>query len=463
MGKKPPRRNDPGSASDTTPLMADCLTFQSITNGQAPIIASAPLSIEAYGASILPAAQYRLDQRLLGFEAQLNAFSHILDRDGQTLNLAPLPEMLPPGAPPVGTHARSDWSSNQSTAGQRAGDAPRLAPIHLRFGPVRYARVIKGARNVAILADDPVTPSTEDTADLPGSDICLPATFSAVFAYDTRRAGPIEAGFGADRHKLTAQPLPPECHHADLDAEAQAGRPAPLPVRPTPYVFPGLTVCSLAEYRRVTWEQAGGLADPSHAYDWRRALATHPPAPNHPAGFILLPWNLANPASIVPDLVKKLLVWEAGAAPLCRIVLYPFNTTPLGRHTIETLVTDLQARDDIRPGLSNLFVAKLHALRHAFDLPKICPLAWIEAQDPESAWTARRLAYLGLQSILLRDQAPSAGAAIACDQRLAIHRSDCFGPRTYEVRTLSPRRLSQLLAQSDAARTAAPARAVHYA
>jgi hypothetical protein len=440
-------RADVADVADVTDANSNPDAWLSVLPEHAALVASAPLPVEPYGAAVLPASQYLFDQELLGFEAQLRSLAQLLAGFGRVLNLAPMPEIF---ATPRSLAALSPGAGV-------AGDPP---VVHLRLGPVRCARVMKGASNIAVLADDVVRPPVDTSAPL-GSDSHLPAPFQAVLtAAATRRSGPLRhahRGFGA---ALPMHTLPDAFSCADLAIQAHPGwLAAPDPAADWQLLC-ALRVRSLAEYQTADWLRPAAACEALDAPDWRRAraLGRRDMSAAPPARFVLLPWNLSNPASIVPDLVGKLLGWDHGEHPPFRVVLYPFNATPTSRGAIAELAAGAALLPGSAAARRGVFVAKLHTARAAAALRRLFPIAWIEADDPESDWTARRLGQLGLGLVALGKAGFAQVCAVAPDETVKITCVDHFGARTYAARTLSARRLVSLLARSqDAIAAAAPA------
>ncbi len=410
-------------------------------------VASAPLAREPYGAAAVPASQYGFEQVLFGFEAQLRAFDHVLRNRGRTLGLAPLPELFStPRSRTVLTRAAS------------AGTGPNGQPpslLHLRFGPARHARILKGAGNIMVLADDPLHRPVGGSAHPFGSDTHLPAPFSTVLTYAPRRAPPVAAGHVA----LPTEVLSEAFISADLDVEAVGATRHDFEPAPNWMTVEGLHVRSFAEFLASDWVSPGATAHSSEAHDWRHALAlAHADDPIRP-GCILLPWNLANPASLVPDLVLKLSRRTLSEAAIAAVVLFPFNTTPTTGPAVAELVATTRETAGARvAGLRTLFLARLTSLRDAQRLRRIFPLAWLESEDPESDWTACRLSRLGIDHGFLGTRpAVPPDFAIVPEEAIRLRLSDSFGERFYAGRTVSTRQLAVLLMRSRDAVAAAVA------
>jgi hypothetical protein len=380
------------------------------------IVASAPLATEPYGAAIVSALQYDVDQVLFGFEAQLRAFAHALRRHHRQLALAPLPEL---------------FASPRSLAAI-AADGRGTAPIvHLRFGPMHHARVLKGVRNIMVCADAPRHLPADGAVHPFGGGRRLPAPFATVFRY-------------AGRQDAAADLVLADAFlDADIASEALAPADGVAPI-PSYAAIAGLHIRSFAEVLR---DPERTPPRPADALDWRAALAGE----GGTRARLMLPWNLANPASLVPDLVRKLSRRASDRESGWRLVVFPFNATPVSGGMIAELAAatreQVGRQTDV---LRGLFVARLRDLRDAHRLRTLFPLAWLEEDDAESVWTGRRLARLGIRVGLLGAPSPDIAhdLAVATDEPLRLTVSDSFGDRTYVRRSLSARQIAALLVRS---------------
>ncbi|MBV9735381.1 MAG: hypothetical protein JO209_05685 [Acidisphaera sp.] len=393
------------------------------------VVASAPVDLGAYAAAVLPIEQFRFGQLLFGFEAQLSAFARVLQECGCCPVFAPAPELF------------STTESYRHLA-YLAGVHDRLpGVIHVRFGMASHVRLLKNAENLVALAEHQVCRPVNPTPHPFGAGDWLPAGVSRVLLYDAAQAA--AARFGGEA--VPTDLFPP--HYVTLDVEramaAASGNAAEAR---------GLSLCSLAEYEPLVWSGEPADCQRRASRDWRAAMAR---GGEGSGGFVLVPWNLAHPASIVPDLVLKLCRsagqgWDRGPAE-CRVVLFPYNATPLTGQAIGDLLARLrEGLGGATLPLRRVFLARLHALEAAGLLAALFPLAWLEAGDPECRWNEARLAAFGIGAAVIGGKGPPEDGRLAApgDETLGITVSDQFGERLYVVPTLSVRGLAALRARS---------------
>ncbi len=172
------------------------------------IVLSCPGPLRRHQAAIQPAARLDLPQMLLGSESQLLAFK-TLAAPGQTVFFAPFPEMFPGAA------------ALESAVGKAGGDTSG-GVVHLRFGGVRSARVLKGARNAAVLAECEGTALLTASHHPFASGRVLPAAMQRVYSLCEGAVRPELIGGGV----LPVLPLQAVPVHAQLRAPAaQTGQP----------------------------------------------------------------------------------------------------------------------------------------------------------------------------------------------------------------------------------------------
>jgi len=307
---------------------------------------------------MLPISQMTLPQCLLGSEAQLAAFAAALPPQAAARCVfAPLPEMF--GDPRSLAQA---WAGCGMTP-PAAGDV-----LHLRFGSVRMARVLKGVRNAAVVAEavreQPLATSGHPFA----SGLHLPAAMERIFAYAPLKVPPVRV----DGFVLPVELLP-ACLDADLAAVRRARRTSPA----------GLDMVSFAAFDSAAW-----AAGP---------VAGVPPASDTP--LVLLPWNLDHPGSIVPDLLARLVRVQNPAAPRVRMMVLPFNY--LGQTgLIRRLIAHVAAAGG-RAALAYVMIGRLTTLKSLPALRALSRTAWVEAGDPEHDWTMARLRAAGFSPVTL--------------------------------------------------------------
>ncbi len=225
----------------------------------------------------------------------------------------------------------------------------------------------------------------------------------------------------------------------------------------------GLIVRSFAEYDPAAWQQPPAAVVPPALLDWRGVVAMREVARERGEAvprMIMVPWNLAHPASIIPDLVEKLAHSGGLAATIGRLVLFPYNETTDSAGQITAVIENARQLLHAAPAdLRHLFIARLASHRAAATLASLFEIAWLEADAPDRLWTERRLMALGLPTALLAT-APEGEAeatpphhvpprfVAAADEVRLINADDQFGGRLFSVGTLSARALAALLHQT---------------
>lgn len=379
------------------------------------ILLSCPGPLRRQHAAVLPISQLTLPQCLLGGEAQLRAFAALPHANSPPLFFTPLPQMF-------GNRRSLDHLR------QRAGwQAEGPAPLHLSFGGIRAARILTGARNGLVLAEfsgpAPATASLHPFAD----GATLPAATQHVFMCGTPAKNPVRCGGGG----LTITDLPAAMLTADLASGGTAQD--------------GLELVPLDEFSADDFA-AGPLPK-----------RPPPAAANVPT--VLLPWNFGFPGSAVPALLERLLHLQTPQNRALRLVLYPFNDPGQTSHVVDLTLRLRQKLADAPAHLSAILVARLNATAALPALRRLAPLAWVDGNDPEHAWTASRLAACGFTTILLAPgatAAPPGVTAVAADEPVSIVAKTAFGALTYQGHLPSLRALRQAMALSG---TLAPAAA----
>ncbi len=380
-------------------------------------VLSCPGPLRRHTACFTPAAQLVLPQCLLGYEAQLSAFVAAAPELAPRMVFSPLPEIF-------------STAESLSPLAALLGEAPLAGrrPVHLRFGSARTARVMKPARNGAVVAEDsrvaPLTKSLHPFA----SGTVLPAGMRRVFSYAPGLAGLKGVG-GAE---IPATCLPANCITADLPTEDDS--------QPDPA---GLEVVSFAEFRSAAWA-AGPVRARSPDLRAAQRAAAEDGAPT-----VLVPWNLDHPGSVVPDLLIRLTKLQNRQAPAVRLLVLPFNypgQLGLIRRMIGRVRNAVEQPDTVLAGLL------LGRLCHMSALPllrRIGGVAWVDGNDPEHAWTCRRLSAAGLVPILLHPAGsgmPGNGLAVPADELVWVDAETRWGLLSFASHMPSIRVLPRLLA-----------------
>ncbi len=360
--------------------------------GAAALVLSCPGPMRRHHASMVPMSQVKLPQCLLGCEAQLSAFAAALPpAQAARCVFAPLPEIF---ADPRSL-ARA-WSGCGMTP-PRTGDI-----LHLRFGSVRTARLLKGARNAAVVAEAARPPPLATSGHPFASGLHLPAAMERMFAYAPLPVPPVRV----DGSALPLDVLPPACLDADL-------KPRRRRIEAT-----GLDMVSLADFDSSAWA-AGPVSGPAAPRD---------------TPLVLLPWNLDHPGSIVPDLLARLVRLQSPTAPPLRVLVLPFNY--LGQTgIIRRLIAHVAAAAGDRAALAHVAIGRLTSLASLPALRALSRTAWVEAGDPEHDWTMARLTAAGFSPLAL------AGG----EDQIWVEAETRYGTLAYRPHIPSLRELAALL------------------
>lgn len=389
------------------------------------ILLSCPTPPRRYPAALMRVSELVLPQCLLGGEAQLQAFIAASPDLRPRLFFTPAPELFS-GA------ERLDGLLRAAGARVPAGSK---RPVHLRFGGTRAARVVKETRNGLVLAEDhrnlPVIPGRHPFAD----GLTLPADMRRLFTYRPGVARPATISGAA----IPVTRLPEAAFDADLPAARGRGG-------------QGLEILSLAEFRSAPWAAGATRARSAHL---QAALALGDDAP-----FVLLPWNLDDPGSAVPAIVERTQRAMPRGGPALRLVLMPYNY-PGQTGLIRRLVRQLREAEDLPAAvIEQIFIARVSRLGALPALRRLARIAWVDGNDPECLWTARRLQSSGFEPVVLNahDLALPGLRHMGLDDTLALAAESRFGLLHYRLRLPSLRTLRTLvpltrhLAQAGAAR-----------
>ncbi len=393
------------------------------------LLLSCPGPMRRHPAALLPLASLALPQTLLGGESQLLAFAAALPTWAERLYFVPLPEMFA---------ARVGWEAAWQAVGLNPQERRRA--VHIRFGSVRDARVVKGIRNAAVIAEAATAPPLNASHHPFASGQVLPAAMRRVFLYRDDAVRPRTPG----GEELPAALLPAAFRDADM--EGGAGATAPPPRRPA---NPGLELVSLGEFRSLAW--ATGQLRPRRGAD--RAGADCGPT-------LLVPWNLAHFGSIVPSLLVRLAQLRQPGAPIPRVAVMPFNY--LGQTgMIRRLIARLrEAAPDPEALLAEMFLARVSSPGGTAALRAITRIAWVDGNDPEHWWTSARLDAAGIQPVLIDpDPTEKPGLRLFAEETVEVGAETRYGPLVFTARIPSLRAFAALLALTEP-RTAprAPAR-----
>jgi hypothetical protein len=172
------------------------------------------------------------------------------------------------------------------------------------------------------------------------------------------------------------------------------------------------------------------------------------------SAFIVLPFDLADPVTIIPDVLRVFAGFRGFAELGVALVLLPFNDA--GRlQRLDAIVRDTRERAAWRPWLTeqNLFVARVLGFDDPAALARLFPVAIVDGCGPEAEWTLRRLRWFGLRAYCLVDpdhvDTPEEGEPsvirIPCEDERTVRVLDRLGERMYAVRHPSTHTIADLL------------------
>jgi hypothetical protein len=315
--------------------------------------------------------------------------------------------------------------------------------IHIRFGGGRFGRVLRGIPNFIATAERTAFGILAPGAHpFRGQDVA-PHAMRALLDL-SGQAGPLRRPDGS---AIAAIAAPLSLVHADLAA------PVERPARPLNLSdFVGFELATLAEFSPEPWRRGNAL--PASAQLRRLVLAFNGQSEARP--MILLPWNLANPANCVLDLVVKTQRALFGSDREIYMVLLPYNTArdlaaeldaPLAalKHQLAVMApaSDSPLRGDV--AATSLFIGQMTDIAALVVLRRLRAVAWVDGLDPEAAWVQARMAASGIRAITLGE------GGLALEEAAMIERRDEFGLRFFGVKTLPARLMDKLLGATLAA------------
>jgi hypothetical protein len=385
------------------------------------LVFSAPVEQQLYDSAFADIGQFLPYQRLLGFDAQVLAAA----------TESGLPCFFTPGPEAFSAPAMLAWAQ------EKAGGT---ALLHLRAGPVAQARLIHGLANAHLCCESPGVARLDAGRHPFASQRTLPSGFGFHFTLGDD-AGLCRIGGG----KLPATPWWP-LSGTLLDRSAASFSPMAASD------WSGIAISSAGEAEAADWETHGRT--PHASFQLKRLMLAYNRTQAAPvAAPILLPWNLANPASAVPDLVHKFARHLAAGREHTLIVL-PYNRLPRKTPFLARLRDELRTQP--APGGARLlpqvggqvFLARVLDLDGLRTLRRLAPVAWLDAADPEHEWNRRQLASFAI---------PALDTAAFADDELLIQGQDEFGACQFRASVVSYRGLGGLLAATAALRHETPA------
>jgi len=165
------------------------------------------------------------------------------------------------------------------------------------------------------------------------------------------------------------------------------------------------------------------------------------------ATFVLVPWTLNHPGSAVPALVERTLSLQTAAKPAVRLLLMPYNY-PGQTGLIRRVVRQVRLMPEGPGVLRHIFVGRLSRLAALPALRAVARVAWVDGNDPEFDWTARRLLACGIAPILLAagpDRLPRDLIRVDADDALTVTTDTRFGLLHFHTQLPSLRAVRHLL------------------
>ncbi len=377
------------------------------------VVLSCPGPLRRHATALQSADGLALPQVLLGSESQLLAFaaSAAASRDAGLLLFAPFPEMFA-GEAGLRLALSRTLARTLVSAGATAAPGTDADVVHLRFGGVRSARVLKGARNAAVLAECRGAPLLTASHHPFASGLVLPAAMQRAYRLTPQAVAPVRSGGAA----LPILDLP--------EGLAAAALPHGTPGTA------GLEIACLDGFQSDAWAAGHG----------RDAGAC--PADGTPS--VLVAWNMDHPGSILPELLTRLARLATPRTALPRMILLPFNY--IGQTGI---IRDLIARVREAAGhgpsmLRQMFLARVRSQDGAAALRRLSRVAWVDGNDPEHWWTLGRLAANDIAPLLIGGEQPGT-PHVRADEELRVEAETRYGALIFLARLPSPRQLPALL------------------
>lgn len=386
------------------------------------LVASLPVRLGRYDAMALPASAFRPDQVLFGADAQAAVFLRVLEASQVPAVFVPSPEMF---------HDAMTFAAIERLLPEswREGDAPLR---HLRFGPLKDSRLLKFAENAHFLAEAATRAEVRITGNPFSAREAVPAALRRVLRFGTQ-----DALVCIDGQSPEHVDLPERLASADLTDWS-----APAPADPA----------------RAAAEEIGrGALHCLSFAEWRRERAAAPEADiltrsrPHMRPSLALPFNLADPGSIVPEIVFNFARFPGPAESGIALTLLPYNGNDV-EPRLERLINRTAMMLERREGdlaQEHLFVAHVRQPIPMGLLRWLFPCAVLDGGDPERAWVAARLAVLGLASVAHAPSAAEAASPVVPGRRYQRF-DDVQSPRLIETEPPSRTRCMELLAEAHA-------------
>ena len=378
---------------------------------------------QKWDGALVPLEAFHGRQCLLGWDAQLMAFGAMLRRLGVACAVTPAPELF-----------FTPTSLRVAAAAAGISESSLEGAIHIRFGAGRFARLLRGMPNLIATAEAAwkgiLAPGAHPFRDQNTAPHALQAMLDL-----SGEAGPLMRPDGSEVERIAVPQSVIGADVPELDI---------TPRKLSRADFDGLEIAALSEFDA---RDTAGTAASLQARRLMLEFNTGSLALDR--RLVLLPWNLANPASCVPDVAVKYLRAFAGTQDACHLVLLPFNVQRTFASQIEPLIGRLNREVEAmlpnptdfkpaQPGPAGLMIGQVLDYSGLAALRRMGAAAWVDGADPEAAWTAARLSACGIPAVRLP----------AGEEKTMTEIRDEFGHRFFEGRTVAVRDIAALTTQA---------------
>lgn len=342
------------------------------------MVLSFPHARHLQTASFVPPSQAVFNQVLLGAQGQLHALIPHFERLTPNVFICSVPEIVltPQSFEPL-----------LSAIGRKSIKENEI--VHMRFGPVRYACVMKGTRNKAVIAE-------HESRDIYSASMSpfavgdvLPAAFSEAFLLLDRPRGLRRP----DGRQLPEHVLGSGVGISSARSPQTGGIRAP---DQTSLAF--LDIVSAGDFDAGLWESRRAKGTILSAPQGFLDLIERDPAGSVRPLPILVPWNMSDPGGFAPNLLERFLDEADPLKSGPALALMPFNETFETPAALNAAIARIrrhpQAEALLERGVFLVGVASAEAFP-AFASLFSCFV--LDAGDPEFAWSFRRLCSLGLR------------------------------------------------------------------
>jgi len=398
------------------------------------VVCSAPLDYSLFCNCVEPVGRISGTQSLLGYEAQIRALAEALNLVSIDTLISAAPEIF---YAPQSLRQLDDAASQY---GRRLSDV-----VHLRLGPPRKSKVLRGTPNIFINTEQSSEVGSFVSRNPFASNTVLPAAFRKGISWgggrmpttiDNQTVETIVAD-----ESITAADLYSGSDFSSLISSQYARHPE------------SLLASSVEEFNQDAWRLAILRKQVRTSRDFSRLLVAWDRKLNNqlaPRPGILVPWNLADPASNVPDIVTTLVTFQIMKHFNHAIFIYPFNANNSSLANIDSLVNRLrhQARG-ITEVLQKFFIVRAPGASGVEFIQQITQIALLQEADPEWKWSLQRFDALGIGSALIapsgQDFNGTVCMTVAATEPIQRRTHDEFGERFFNTACPEPLALAEFL------------------